>query len=104
MHVALFAKAAGLTEADVAATLAPAGRATGLTGQDALLLRAVDALHDTATLPDSVWTALAGSFSSAQMLEIIALAGNYHAIAFTANATAVQLEEFAPRFPVGAAA
>jgi hypothetical protein len=38
------------------------------------------------------------------MLEIIALAGNYHAIAFTANATAVQLEEFAPRFPVGAAA
>jgi alkylhydroperoxidase family enzyme len=104
VHVALFAKAAGLTEADIAATLVPAGSDAGLPEQEAWLLQAVDALHDTATLPDDLWTALSGMFSNEQILEILALAGYYHTIAFTANATKVQLEAFAPRFPCSLAA
>lgn len=103
VHVALFAKAAGLSPSDIDATLASGPAEAALPAGDLVLLRAVDALHDTATIPDGLWQELAQHYDPAQILEIIALAGNYHAVSFLANAAKVELEAFAPRFPRGAA-
>lgn len=98
VHVALFSKSAALSEADIAATLARDVDQLALPAAEALLFRAVDELHDTATIGDVLWEELARHYSSAQILELIALVGNYHAISFVTNAAKVGLEDFAPRF------
>ncbi len=98
VHVALFSKAAGLSEADVAATLDRHDGPNALPAPEALLLRAVDELHDTSTIADRLWRALEQHYSAAQIIELIALAGNYHAISFITNAARVDLGSFAPRF------
>lgn len=96
VHVALFARHAALSEADVAATL---GNEQGsLSLQETLLIKAVDELHDTSTISDDVWSGLERHYSSAQIIEIIALVGSYHAISLMTNASRVELESFAPRF------
>ena len=87
VHQALFARAAELSEADIAATQAAAGTA--------LLLRVADELHDSASISDATWQALASSYQPAQILEIIALAGYYHTISFIANALRIAPEPFA---------
>ena len=97
VHVTLFAKSAGLSEADIAATLAT-GDSPALPAADALLFRVVDQLHETSTMDEHLWSRLARDYSSAQILELIALTGNYHAISFAANAAKVELESFAPSF------
>ncbi len=98
VHVALFSKGAALSEADVAATLARDLDRLALPAADVLLFRAVDALHDTSTIGEALWDELARQYSTAQVLELIALVGNYHAISFVTNAARVGLEDFAPRF------
>ena len=96
VHVALFAKAARLSEADVAATQAQSP--AGLPESEDVLLDAVDELHDTSTISDTLWIRLERHYSHAQILELIALVGNYHMISFMTNAARVEREEFAPRF------
>lgn len=98
VHVALFSQHAGLSGADVAATLRGNDEESVLPAHEALLFRAVDELHDTSTISDAVWQQLAQHYSSAQIVELIALIGNYHAISFLTNAARVELEPFAPRF------
>lgn len=97
VHVALFGERAKLDQADIAATLKPA-QDNGLTAQENLLLRAADALHDSAQIPDALWQELSEHYNDEQLLEIIALIGFYHAISFMVNAARVELEPFAPRF------
>ncbi len=99
VHAALFAAAAALSADDVAATLEREHRERGLSDVDAILLQTVDALHETSSIGDALWDELAIHYETAQIIEIIALVGNYHAISFVANAARVELEAFAPRFP-----
>ncbi len=68
-----------------------------------LLVRLADELHDTATVSESLWTKLSGHWDSAQLIELIATAGFYHLVSFTANAAGVQPEPYAERFPTPAA-
>jgi alkylhydroperoxidase family enzyme len=65
---------------------------------EAALLRAVDELHQHADLRDATWSALAALHPPEQILDLVLLAGWYHAISFAANAARVPLEEGAPRF------
>ena len=95
-----FSPVSGLSAVDVAATLADEG-SPAWPDADALLFRVVDQLHETSTIDDGLWAELARHYSSAQILELIALTGNYHAISFVANAARVELESFAPRFATG---
>ena len=92
VHAALFARAAQLSPEQVAATQAPGPAADH---GDGLLLRAADELHDTSTLSDGLWAALAQRYEPAQMLEMLALCGYYHTIAFIANACRVAPEQWA---------
>ena len=97
VHVALFSQRAGLGDAEVAATLVSG--ASALTEREALLFAMVDELHETSTLSDIVWRDLARHYAPAQILELIALVGNYHMISFMANAAGIEREDFAPRMP-----
>ena len=67
--------------------------ADGWGAHDALLLRAVDELHDTSTLADDTWAALAERYDERQLIELTILVGQYHMVAFALNALGVQLEE-----------
>jgi alkylhydroperoxidase family enzyme len=59
----------------------------------------VDELHETGTASDGLWRALAERYTGPQLVELIALVGQYHAVSFFANALGVELEDAAARFP-----
>jgi alkylhydroperoxidase family enzyme len=99
VHVAMFAKRAGLSEQQVAATHAADPDGAGLTSRDALLLRLVDELHDDANISAAAWDGLTAHFSAGQLLELIALTGYYHTISFMTNAIRIDPEPDAARFP-----
>lgn len=99
VHVKFFASKAGLTDADIAATrAAPEEADTPWRGTDLLLVRLVDALHDSADVPDHLWNALEASYTTEQLLELIAVTGYYHTISFLTNALRITPESYAPRF------
>lgn len=100
VHVALFARAAGLEEGEVKATLERDLSKIDLLEREMVLFKAVDELHESSTISDGVWGELAGYYTAAQILELIALVGNYHAVSFLTNAVKVEREGFAPGFEV----
>src|SRR5580692_9285535 len=71
VHVAFFADRVGLTPEQIRATVQ--GDAAAWSGEEALLIRLVDELHDAANISDELWTALAGAFNIEQIFELIAL-------------------------------
>jgi alkylhydroperoxidase family enzyme len=98
VHVAAFGAAAGLDERQIAATVAPAGDPAAWSEREALLVRAVDALHDAGRIDDALWQALAAHYTPQQLLELLVLCGWYHLISFVANGAGVALEAWARRF------
>jgi alkylhydroperoxidase family enzyme len=96
VHVALFAKSAKLEDADIGATLERDLPRVQLSEKELSLFQAVDDLHDTSTISDRAWDELAKHYTSAQIVEIVALVGNYHAVSFLTNALKVEREAFAP--------
>ncbi len=99
VHVLFFAERVGLSAEQVTSlTHGTADDRCWLQPDEALLIRAVDALHDGAGVPDALWEQLRARFDEAQLLDLTMLCGWYHAISFTANAAGVPLEAGAPRF------
>jgi alkylhydroperoxidase family enzyme len=98
VHAAVYAAAAGLSEAELAATRAAAGDASGWGEREALLVRLVDELHDTGSVGDALWQRLATHFDRRQLLELLVLCGWYHLISFVGNGARVELEPWARRF------
>lgn len=101
VHVAAFGEAAGLTPAQNAAIAHGVAADAALTARDRLLVRLADELHDTATVGDALWSELAPLWSTQQLLELLMLAGWYHAISYVCNAARVPLESWAARWPRG---
>lgn len=99
VHAASFAARAGLTPAQLAATVHGQPGDAVWSAEDTLVLRLVDELHDGATVSDDLWAALSASFSDEQKLELLLLTGWYHAIAYLANGVRVAPEDWAQRFP-----
>ncbi|MDY7106665.1 MAG: carboxymuconolactone decarboxylase family protein [Actinomycetota bacterium] len=99
VHVAFFAERVVLSAEQVTSlTHGSAADTCWTDDRDRLLIEAVDALCDTATLDDALWNRLAATFTEPQLLDLLLLCGWYHAIAFAANAARVPLEDGAPRF------
>jgi len=99
VHVAYFARRAGLSCGQVTSlTCGGAADTCWTSDRDRLLIEAVDALHDRADIPDELWHPLADEFANEQLLDLLMLTGWYHAISFTARATRVAPEDWAPRF------
>jgi len=66
--------------------------APGWDASDALLLRAVDELHDDNCIGDATWTALAARYDEHQLIEVPMLVGSYHMVAFTLNSLGIARE------------
>jgi 4-carboxymuconolactone decarboxylase len=99
VHVAAFSEAAGLTPEQTSAIASTGEDLSSLTANDRLLARMVDELHDTSDVSDALWAELAGIWSPAQLIELLMLAGWYHAISYVCNAARVPMERWAARWP-----
>jgi len=99
VHVAVFAKKAGFTPEQLAATVD--GRAADWSADEAILLAACEQLDRTTRLDDDTWLHLRAQFDEQQILETIALVGFYRTVCLYANGLRLPLESFAARFPTG---
>jgi alkylhydroperoxidase family enzyme len=99
VHVATFAQAAQLTEAQVRATVRDAPDAPCWSVAEAALIAAVDGLHLRATLSGAEFKALSAHYDDAKIFEIILLCGFYRTVSYLANGLDLPLEEKAARFP-----
>jgi 4-carboxymuconolactone decarboxylase len=99
VHVAAFAEAAGFSAQQNDAIADPDVDDTALTVRDRLLVQMADELHDTATVSDALWTELAAVWTPPELIELLMLAGWYHAISYVCNAGRVPLESWAARLP-----
>jgi alkylhydroperoxidase family enzyme len=99
VHVTFFAEPAGFTPEHVAAIVTGQADAACWTADEQALIALVDDLVDRRTIGETTWTALAGHFDEAQILEAIALVGFYHTISFLCVGLELPLETYAARFP-----
>ena len=101
VHAAFFAGRVGLGEAELRATARGGADDPAFGERERALVRLADELHDSAQLSDACYEALARHFAPDQLVELLVLAGFYHAIAFVANGLRVAQESFAPGLPEG---
>ena len=102
VHVAVFGAKAQWTPAQLRSSVYGRAADECWSEEDRLVMRLADQLHDTSEVDDALWTELSVSFAADQLVELIMLAGLYHAVSYVINATRVQHEAFAPRFPEAA--
>jgi alkylhydroperoxidase family enzyme len=99
VHVALFAVKAGFTKEQIKDTCSESAAPDLWAPEQLALIRLVDELNRSANLSDEAWTQLSEYFSNEQLIEVIMLAGLYHAVSFVVNGLRIEHEKFAPRFP-----
>ena len=99
VHVKLFGAAAGLDEAMVRATWLEGSASVLWAAPERLVLQLAEELHTTNHVSDALWENLAHHFEPAQLVELIVLAGLYHAVSYVVNACKVPLEPWATRAP-----
>jgi alkylhydroperoxidase family enzyme len=92
----LIGRAAGLSDAEIAAL---AGAAHDWSDADRCLVALADELHDTDTVGDETWAALAARYDESELVELLLLAGFYRMVSGFLNAAGVQLDEGVPGFP-----
>jgi 4-carboxymuconolactone decarboxylase len=97
-HHVLYARAAGLSDVEIAA-IAAGPDAAHWSDADRALLRAADELHERHSLGDATWAALASRWSAAQLVEIAFVVGQYTMLSMVAGALAVPLEDGLARLP-----
>lgn len=99
VHLLLFGDRVGFEAAQVASlTFGTADDPCWKGDRDPLLVRVVDSLHDTADVPDHLWSELSSTFTEAQILDLLVLSGWYHAICYIGRAARTPLEAGAPTF------
>ena len=91
-HHVVYARAAGLTDAEIAA-IAEGPEARRWSESDRWLLRAADELHAGHDVSDATWDALERAYTADQLVEIPFVVGQYTMLSMVANATGVPLEE-----------
>jgi alkylhydroperoxidase family enzyme len=99
VHVAFFAERAGLDAAQQRSLVRGGPDDACWTGEDALLIRFCDALHEACDVGDALWAELRAQFSEAAMLELLLLAGFYRTVSYLTNALRLPLEPYAARLP-----
>lgn len=99
VHVAVFGAKAQWTPEQIRASVHGGAGDACWSVEDRLVIRLADQLHDTNQVDDALWRELAAHFAPEQLVELIMLAGLYHAVSYLINAAGVQHEAFAPRFP-----
>lgn len=99
VHIAFFGSRAGLTKEQIAGTVAARIDPALWSERDRLVFRLADALYETSSIGDELWSALARIFSEEQILELILLAGFYRTVSYLTNGLRLPLEGYGARFP-----
>jgi hypothetical protein len=99
VHVAFFGERVALSPQLIRATVRGDANDPAWSGEESLLIRLVDELHDSADISNQLWNDLAKTFSLEQLFELIALVGFYHTVSFFANGTRLRAESFAATPP-----
>jgi alkylhydroperoxidase family enzyme len=82
----------GITDEEVA-RVAAGPDAPGWSPREAAILRAVDELHDHATVSDPTWAALTAQLSTQQCMDLVFAIGQYHLVSFALNAFGVERDD-----------
>ena len=98
VHIATFGAKANWTPAQVRSSAHGGADDACWDLEDRLVIRLADQLHDTSRVDDPLWKEVSTRFAPDQLVELIMLAGLYHAVSYIVNATGVAREEFAPGF------
>jgi 4-carboxymuconolactone decarboxylase len=99
VHAALFGERVGLAGERLAATVSGDQRSACWTNAEALLVEFADSLHARSAIADDLWERMRVNWSEAQLMELAALAGFYHTVAYVIGVARVAREDFAPGFP-----
>lgn len=99
VHVAGYAEKAGLDGPQLYSTVHGRADDPCWSPKDRAVITMVDQLHHDGRLGDAAFAALSVHFDERQIVQLLALAGWYHAIAYMANGMGTELEDWAPRFP-----
>ena len=99
VHVSLFGRRVGFGEDQLHSLVHGAATDDCWSGDEQLLLRLCDELHETCTLGDELWSALRAVFAEEALLELLLLAGFYRTVGYLTNALKLPPESFAARFP-----
>jgi alkylhydroperoxidase family enzyme len=91
-------KSVGLTDEDLA-HIRQGPDADGATRHDRLLLRAVDELHNDSFISDETWNALAKTYNTKQMMDLVFAVGQYNLVSMALNTFGVQLDPGLEGFP-----
>lgn len=100
VHVAIYGAKAKWTPDELRSTVHGSADDACWSAEDRLVLRLADRLHDTSHVDDALWAEASAQFAADQLVELVMLAGLYHAVSYMINATGVELESYAPRFPL----
>jgi alkylhydroperoxidase family enzyme len=92
MRVHYFADEAGLTKAQIHASVFGDADDASWQPDDRTLVRLADELHDTVSISDALWTDLRAAFSEEAILQLLLMAGNYRTVAYIANGLRLPLE------------
>ena len=90
-HVVI-GKMAGLTDDEID-RVKEGPDAPGWSEFDAMLLRAVDELRAQSFISDAVWDALAATYDTRQLLDLIFTVGQYNLVSMALNTLGVRLDE-----------
>lgn len=99
VHVTGFSHKAGFTQEQINDTLSETPTPSYWSDKEMLLLQLVGQLYKAKTVDDALWSELSVYYADDQLIELIMLAGLYHAVSFIVNACGVQREGFAEAFP-----
>jgi 4-carboxymuconolactone decarboxylase len=99
VHAIAFGAPLGLSDTQLHSTVHGSWSDPCWESEQASVLRLADELHQTSTISDELWRALASHFDDQQILELIVTAGWYHVIAYLCNGLRLDDEDWAPAFP-----
>ena len=97
-HVEI-AKRSGITEAEIERV--KEGPGAGWSAQEAALLQAADDLFEHSVVQDATWAALARSYSTQQLMDIVFTVGQYNLVSWALNSFGVPLDDFLPGAKAG---
>jgi alkylhydroperoxidase family enzyme len=81
---------------DEIARIAEGPEAADWSAHDAAILRAVDELHDHATISDATWATLKERYDDQQCMDLVFAIGQYHLVSFALNACGVERDDGIP--------
>jgi alkylhydroperoxidase family enzyme len=99
VHIANFGSKAAWTPEQIHSTVRGAAADSCWSGEESSVILLADQLHNTGGVSEDIWQEASSNFAPEQLIELVMLAGLYHAVSFMVSAFGVQHEEFAPRFP-----